>query len=323
MGRILAIVFSLVIAEAGVQAQPSSTPRIGVLFSLSSTVNTDRINAFRQGLRQLGYEERKNIFIEYRYGEGKIERLREHAAELARLKVAALVSGGPAVTRPIQEVTRTIPIVMAQDSDPVGNKFVASLARPGGNITGLSALAPEISGKRLDLLRESLPKLSRVAVFGTTTFPGNRRSLNETELAAGSVGAQVQYVDVRTAEGIEPAFSESLKRRPDAAVVLAGSVIFSQRKRIASLAAKHRLPVIFPQSEYVEDGGLMSYAPNYLDLFRRAATYVDKILKGAKPADLPLEQSTKFDLVINLKAAKQIDLTIPPNMLARADRIIR
>ncbi len=320
---ILAIVVSLVIAGAGVQAQPSSTPRIGVLFSLSSAVNTDRINAFRQGLRELGYEENKNIVVEYRYGEGKIERLREHAAELARLKVKALVSGGPAVTRPIQEVTRTIPIVMAQDSDPVGNKFVTSLARPGGNITGLSALAPEVSGKRLDLLREILPKLTRVAVFGTTTFPGNRRSLNETELAAGAVGVQVHYLDVRTADAIESAFGDALKRRPDAAVVLAGAVIFSQRKQIANLAAKTRLPVIFPQSEYVEDGGLMSYAPNYPDLFRRAAYYVDKILKGAKPADLPVEQPKKFEFIVNLKAAQQIGLTIPPNVLARADRVIK
>jgi len=312
------------VGSGAAQAQPSSaTPRIGVLFSLSSTVNTDRIGAFRQGLRELGYEESKNIVVEYRYGEGKIDRLREHAAELARLKVAALVSGGPAVTRPIQEVTRTIPIVMAQDSDPVGNKFVASLARPGGNITGLSALAPEVSGKRLDLLREILPKLSRVAVFGTTTFPGNRRSLNETELAAGAVGVQVHYLDVRTADAIEPAFGEVLKRRPDAAMVLAGAVIFSQRKRIANLAAKHRLPVIFPQSEYVEDGGLMSYAPNYPDLFRRAAYYVDKILKGAKPADLPVEQPKKFEFVVNLKAAKQIGLTIPPNVMVRADRVIQ
>jgi putative ABC transport system substrate-binding protein len=212
---------------------------------------------------------------------------------------------------------------MAQDSDPVGNKFVASLARPGGNITGLSALAPEVSGKRLDLLREILPKLSRVAVFGTTNFPGNRRSLNETQLAAGAVGVQVHYLDVRSAEDIEPEFEAALRRRPDAAVVLAGSVIFSQRKRIASLAAKHRLPVIFPQSEYVEDGGLMSYAPNYPDLFRRAAYYVDKILKGAKPADLPVEQPKKFEFIVNLKAAKQIGLTIPPNVLARADKVIR
>ncbi len=195
---------------------------------------------------------------------------------------------------------------MAQDSDPVGNKFAASLARPGGNITGLSAIAPEISGKRLELFKEILPKLSRVAIFGTSTFPGNGQSLRETELAAGAIGIQPQFFDVRIPEDIETVFRESAKRRPDAAVVLAGSVIFSQRARIAGLAIKHRLPVIFPQSEYVEDGGLLSYAPNYPDLFRRAATYVDKILKGAKPADLPVEQPTKFEFIVNLKAAKQI-----------------
>ncbi|MGH7872813.1 MAG: ABC transporter substrate-binding protein [Candidatus Binatia bacterium] len=317
------IVAVIVVATMVEAQQTTNLPRIGFLFSLSPNVNTDRIEAFRHGLRELGYVDGKNVVIEYRYAEGKRDRLNELAAELARLKVAVIVSGGPAVTRPAKEATHTIPIVMAQDSDPVGNKFVASLARPGGNITGLSALAPEISGKRLEILKEILPKLSRAAIFGTSTFPGNKQSLKETELAAGAVGVQIHYLDVRTAEDIETAFRESTKKRPDAAVVLAGAVIFSQRTRIAGLAVKNRLPVIFPQSEYVEDGGLLSYAPNYPDLFRRAATFVDKILKGAKPSDLPVEQPTKFELIINLKAAKQIGLTIPPNVLARADRVIR
>jgi putative ABC transport system substrate-binding protein len=320
---IFLIIAGVVVGADAPAQQTTKIPRIGFLFSFSSAVNADRIEAFRQGLRELGYMEGKNIVIEFRSAEGKRERLSELAAELARLKVDVIISGGPAVTHPAKEATRTIPIVMAQDSDPVGNKFVATLARPGGNITGLSALAPEISGKRLDLLKEILPKLSRVAVFGTSTFPGNGQSLKETELAAGAVGVQIQYLDVRIPEDLETAFQQTTKRRPEAAVVLAGAVIFSQRTRVAGLAVKNRLPVIFPQSEYVDDGGLLSYAPNYPDLFRRAATYVDKILKGAKPADLPVEQPKKFEFIINLKAAKQIGLTIPPNVLARADRVIR
>jgi putative tryptophan/tyrosine transport system substrate-binding protein len=298
-------------------------PRIGFLFGFSSAVNADRIDAFRRGMRELGYSEGKNILIEYRYAEGSRERLHELATELVRLKVDLIVSGGPAVTRPAKEATRTIPIVMAQDTDPVGNGFVASLARPGGNITGLSALAPQISGKRLELLKEIVPKLGRVVIFGTSNFPGNQEMLKETELAAAALGLQMQPVEVRSPGEIEAAFRESSRTRPDAGLVLAGAVIFSQRKNIADLSLSNRLPMIFPQSEYVEDGGLMSYAPNYPDLFRRAATYVDKILKGAKPADLPVEQPTRFELVINLKSAKQIGLAIPPNVLARADRVIR
>jgi putative ABC transport system substrate-binding protein len=274
-------------------------------------------------MSELGYSEGKNILIEYRYAEGDRERLRELAVELVRLKVDLIVSGGPAVTRPAKESTRTIPIVMAQDTDPVGNGFVASLARPGGNITGLSALAPEISGKRLELLKEIVPKLGRVVIFGTPSFPGNQEMLKETELAAAALGLQLQSVEVRSANEIEAAFRESSRARPDAGLVLAGAVIFSQRKKIVDLSRKTRLPMIFPQSEYTDDGGLMSYAPNYPDLFRRAATYVDKILKGAKPADLPVEQPTKFEMIINLKTAKQIGLAIPPIVLARADRVIR
>ena len=212
---------------------------------------------------------------------------------------------------------------MSFDNDPVGSGFVASLARPGGNITGLATLAPEISGKRLELLKEVVPKLSRVAVLGTSTQPGQAQSLREMELAAGAFGVKLQYLEVRDPKDIETAFQAARKGRADAVLVLSSPVIFSQRTQIADLAVKNRLRVIFPQSEYVEDGGLMSYAPNYTDLFRRAATYVDKILKGAKPADLPVEQPTKFDFIINLKAAKQIGLTIPPTVLYRADKVIR
>jgi putative tryptophan/tyrosine transport system substrate-binding protein len=314
----------LVALSMSAQAQQSpKMPKVGVLFGLSPAANSDRIDGFRQGLRELGYVEGKNILVDYRYAEGSRERLRELAVEFVRSKVDAIVSGGPAVTRPVKEVTTAIPIVMAQDNDPVGNKFAASLARPGGNITGLSALAPEISGKRLELLKEILPKLTRVAIFGTSTFPGHGQMLKETEFAANAFAVQTHYSDVRVSQDLEAAFREAAKRRTEAGLVLAGAVIFGLRERIAQLAGVNKLPVIFPQSEYVEDGGLMSYAPNYPDLFRRAATYVDRILKGAKPGDLPVEQATKFEFVINLPAAKQIALTIPPNVLARADRVIR
>jgi putative ABC transport system substrate-binding protein len=267
--------------------------------------------------------EGKNIVIEYRYAEGKQDRVLALAAELVRLKVDVIVSGGSTVTRSAKEATVTIPIVMAQDPDPVGSGFVASLARPGGNITGLATLAPELSGKQLELMKEIVPRLARVAVLGTSTRSGNARSLKETELAAGASGVKLQYLDILSSKDIETAFRAASKGRADAVLVLSSPLLFSQRKHVADLAVKGRLPAILPQSEYVEDGGLMTYGSSFTDLYRRAATYVDKILKGAKPADLPVEQPTKFELIINLKAAKQIGLTIPPSVLARADKVIR
>jgi putative ABC transport system substrate-binding protein len=303
--------------------QSGKLPRIGFLSSLSATIVSARENAFRQGLRELGYVEGKNIVIESRWTEGKTERLPELAAELVRLKVDIIVTGGPAVTRLVKEATVTIPIVMGFDNDPVGNGFVASLARPGGNITGLATLAPEISGKLLEFLKEIVPRLSRVAVLGTSTQPGNTQSLKETTLAAQLFGVQLEYLDVRSPEYLETAFRAAGKEHAEAVLVLQSPVFFLQQTQIAKLAVKSRLPAIFPQSGFVEAGGLMYYGPNTTDLFRRAATYVDKILKGAKPGDLPIEQPTKFELVINLKAAKQIGLTIPPNVLARADKVIK
>jgi len=267
--------------------------------------------------------EGKNIVIELRSAEGKLDRVPALAAEVVRLKVDVIVTGGATDTRAAKEATNTIPIVMAQDSDPVGSGFVASLARPGGNITGLSTLAPEVSGKRLELLKEIIPKLSRVAVLGISTRPGNAQSLKEVELAAGGFKVQVQYLDVLDVKEIETAFRAATKGRAEAVLVLQSPFFNSQRKQIVDLAIKNRLPVNFPQNEYVEEGGLMSYAPNYADLFRRAATYVDKILKGAKPADLPVEQPKTFEFIVNLKAAKHIGLTIPPNVLVRADKVIR
>jgi len=282
-----------------------------------------RSEALRQGLRELGYVEGKTIVIEWRSAEGKLDRLPALAAELVRLKVDVIVASGPVPTRVTKDATSTIPIVMAQVNDPVGNGFVASLARPGGNITGLSTLAPEISGKQLELLKEILPSLSRVAVFGTSTQPGNSQVLKEVELAAGALAVKLQYVDILASTDIESAFRAAVKGRAHAILVIAASSVVGDRKQeIVELAVKSRLPVIYPFSSYVEAGGLMFYGANLNDLDRRAATFVDKILKGAKPADLPVEQPTKFELVINLKTARALELKIPAHLLMEADRVI-
>src|SRR5262245_50496718 len=299
--------------------QPTRIPRIGYLGGGSPSSYPARIEAFRQGLRELGYMEGKNIVVEYRYAEGKADRERELAAELARLKVDVIVTGGPTTTRAAKEATTTIPIVFAQDGDPVASGFVASLARPGGNITGLSTLAPELSGKRLELLKEIVPKLSRVTVIGNSTEPGNAQTLKEIEVATGALKVKLQYLDVLSSKDIETAFRAAAKGRADGVVILGSAVFNTHRIRIVELAVKSRLPATYTRPEYVEDGGLMTYGPSINDLYRRAATYVDKILKGAKPADLPVEQPTKFELIINLKTAKQIGLTIAPNVLVRAD----
>ena len=303
--------------------QPTKIPRIGLLFTATPSAAAARIEAFRQGLRELGYVEGKNILIEQRYAEGQLNHMNELAAELVRLKVDVIVTIGPAATRPAKEATHAIPIVMGVDDDPVGNGFVASLARPGGNITGLASLAPEIGGKQLELLKEIVPRLSRVAVLGTSTQPGNAQSLREAEVAAGALAVKLQYLDVLSPKDIEPVFRTASNGRAEAVLVLRASIFFSHRKQIVDLAAKRQLPAMYYTTEYVEEGGLMTYGVSITDLFRRAATYVDKILKGAKPAELPIEQPTKFELVINLKTAKRIGLTISPNVLARADRVIK
>jgi putative tryptophan/tyrosine transport system substrate-binding protein len=303
--------------------QPGKIPRIGFFSSISPSIFSDRVEAFRQGLRELGYVEGKTIVIEWRSAEGKADRLPALAAELVRLKVDVIVSPGPGPTRAAKQATNTIPIVMAFDDDPVGSGFAASLARPGGNITGLSTLASEISGKQLELLREIVPKLSRVAVLGNASQPGHPQALKEINVAADAFRVQIQYLEVRGPKDVETAFRAASKERADAALVLGSPIFISQRKQLADLAAKSRLPAIYNRPEYVEDGGLVFYGVSYTDLFRRAATYVDKILKGAKPGDIPIEQPKKFEFIINLKAAKQIGLTIPPNVLARADKVLK
>jgi putative ABC transport system substrate-binding protein len=274
-------------------------------------------------LRQLGYVEGKNTVIEWRYAEGKLDRLPALAAELVRLKVNVIVTGAPAATRAAKAATSTIPIVMTNDPDPVADGFVASLARPGGNITGLSTFAPELGGTRLKILREVVPKLSRVIVLGTSTNPGYAQVISEIELAAKAFGVTLQYLDVLDSKDVETAFRAASKGRVDGVLTLNSPILASQRTQIVEFAVKNRLPAIYHSSEYVEAGGLMFYGVNLVDLNRRAATYVDKILSGAKPADLPVEQPIKFEFVANLKAAKQIGLTIPPSVLARADKVIR
>jgi len=320
----LSLTIAMVVAGAIAQAQqPKKVPRIGFLSAVSPSTITARVEAFRQGLRELGYVEGKNILIEWRYAEGKSDRLPSLAAELVRLKVDLIVAEAPTSTRSARQATDTIPIVMLFDEDPVGSGFVASLAHPGGNITGLSSLNPEISGKQLELLKETVPKLSRVGVLGDVTRPGTPQALREINVTADAFRVQVQYLEVRGSKDIEIAFRAASKERVDAVLVLGSPVLNSQRKQVVELAAKSRLPAIYARQEAVEDGGLMSYGVSIADLSRRAATYVDEILKGAKPADLAVEQPKNFELIINLKAAKQIGLTIPSNVLARADRVIK
>jgi putative tryptophan/tyrosine transport system substrate-binding protein len=303
--------------------QPLKVARIGYLTASSLSAVAFRIEAFRQGLRELGYVEGKNIVIEWRSPEGKADRLPGLAVELVRLNADVIVSGGPAATRAAKEATATIPIVMTQDTDPVGSGFVASLARPGGNITGLATLSPEISGKQLELLKEIVPRLSRVAVIGNSTNPGNAHELKEAEVAAGAFGLQLQYLDVLGPKDIETALRAATNGRAEALLVLGNPVLNAHRRQVADFAVKSRLPTTYTRPEFVEAGGLMTYAVSYDDLFRRAAIYVDKILKGAKPADLPVEQPTKFELVINLKTAKQMGVAIPQSVLYRADKVIK
>jgi len=305
-------------------AQPlAKMPRIGLLIGGSSVSDASRIEAFLQGLRELGYMDAKNIAVEYRYADGKPDRLSENTQALVRLKVDVIVAGGPLATRTAKEATTTIPVVMAQVNDPIGAGLVINLARPGGNITGLSAMSPEISGKQVELLKEIVPKLSRIDVLGTSSIPGTAQALNETETSSRALGMKLQFLDVKSVADIQTAFRSLNKGHVEPLLLLSSPILIVHRKEIIELAAKHRAPAMYFAREFVEDGGLMTYAANVPELWRRAATYVDKILKGAKPADLPVEQPKKFEFIVNLKAAKQIGLTIPPNVLVRADKVIR
>ena len=302
--------------------QPMKVPRVGYLSAPSRSAQSARHEAFRQGLRELGYVEGKNVVIEWRYAEGQLERLPDLAAELVRLKVDVIVAGGLPAARAAKQVTTTIPIVMT-GGDPVRAGIIASLARPGGNVTGLSDSTVDVSTKRLELLKEVIPKLSRVAILWNPANPTNPLQLKDTQAAAPALGMTVYAVEVKEVGELERVFT-GIKRERAGGLLVPGDPMFtSNRKRIADLAAKHRLPAMFTAPEYVDAGGLMAYGENPADLHRRLATYVDKILKGTKPADLPVEAAMKFEFIINLKTAKQIGLTIPPNVLARADRVIK
>ena len=304
--------------------QPKKIPTIGYLSASSLAALANRTEAFRQGLSDLGYVEGKNIVIEYRYGDGKLDRVPALAAELGRLNVDMIViAGGNATVERAKHAIASVPIIMANVQDAVGSGFVTSLARPGGNITGLSALTAELAGKRLDLIRETFPQVSRVGALFDPQDDSKIVELKEAQVIAKAAGVKLQAIEVRSSSDFERAFKAAVKERAEVLLVLQNALTTTGRKAIADLAIKNRLPTVWADSGLMDMGGLMSYGPNVADLFRRAATYVDKIIKGAKPADLPVEQPKKFEFIINLKTAKQIGLTIPPNVLARADRVIK
>ena len=316
----------LVAAPLAAEAQQAAkVPRIGILAGDMATA-PHMYEAFRQGLRDLGYVEGRNVAIEYRDAEGKLERFPALAAELVALRVDVIVAVNSRAALAAKQATKNLPIVFTNASDPVASGLVTSLARPGGNVTGLSNLAPELVGKDLELLTQAVPGVSRVAVLWQPGVLGGRTDkdmLKEAEVAARALGVRLQVVEARGPDDFDRAFSEMTRARAGALTVLGSTMFLFERRRLADLAARHRLPTAFPWREGVDAGGLMSYGMNFPDLYRRAATYVDKILKGAKPADLPVEQPTKFELVINLKTAKSLGLTIPPSVLGRADEIIQ
>jgi putative ABC transport system substrate-binding protein len=309
-----------------VAQERTKIPRIGYLAASGDPMTPGPlVEAFRQGLRDLGYEEGRNILIEYRYAQGDLDRVPELVKEIVRLKPDAFVSGNLAAIRAAKQATRTIPIVMILSVDPVGNGIVASLARPGGNITGLTRLTRELNGKRLELLKEMLPKIARVGLVRDASAPSSSGlALSEYQTAAAALNIKLQSLDVHGSNpDLDGAFQTAMDAHVSALIIVRDALFNRYAKRIADLAAKNRLPSMYEGTEYIDAGGLVSYAANDADQYRRAAVYVVKILGGAKPADLPVEQPTKFELVINLKTAKQIGLTIPPIVLARADKVIK
>ena len=319
IGLISTLVLGLLAGPLPTEAQKAGkVHRIGYLSSRYYQ------EAFRQGLRELGYIEGKNLVIEWRFVDGKRKRRGKLAAELVKLKVDCILSATTAATRAAKKATRTIPIVMGSGDDPVGQGFVASLVRPGGNITGLTSITSALAGKRLEFLKEAFPHISRVAVLWDPSRGGSEVNFKQTEIAARALGGKLESLEVQRPYDLEKAFRAAVNWRAEGLIVM-GRGIGGRRRRaqLAELAAKHRLPAMYSLQRYVVAGGLMSYAPNRHDLYRRAATYVDKILKGANPGDLPVERPTKFDLLINLKAAKQLDVTISPEMLYRATKVIK
>jgi putative ABC transport system substrate-binding protein len=319
---VIAFVFVAVGAVAQAQ-QTKRIPRIGYVSGGDPSNPGPFVEAFRQGLRDRGYVEGKTIVIEWRFAQGKEDRLSTLAAELVGLKVDVIVTDGTGLTRAVKQATTAIPIVMASDADPIASGHIASLAHPGGNITGLTNNNPDLSGKRLEVLKHAIPGISHVGVIWNPQTPQSVTAFKETQSAARALGLQLQSLEMRGPDDYEVTFQAATKGRVRALTVLSDALMFSNRTRILELAAKHKLPTMHHQSLWVEAGGLVSYGTYFPDLFRRAATYVDKILTGAKPADLPVEQPTKFELVINLKTAKQLGLTIPQSVLYRADKVIK
>ena len=319
---VAAVTGGVLAAPLGILAQSQGKVwRVGMLETTSTTLNAANLAAFQQGLRELGYVEGRNLIIEYRSADGRGERFAELATELVNMKVDLIVTRGSLATQAAKNATRTIPVVMAAVGDPL--LFVASFARPGGNVTGLSSLTVDVEMKRLGLLRELLPGSKRIAGLYNLDNPANRSEWKELETAAPSTGVKLQLLDVRKPEGLEPAFAAASQQHADGLIVGQDGLFQAYRKQVAELAAKYRLPAIYRSMELVEAGGLMAYGPNYPDLYRRAAIYMDKIFKGANPGDLPVEQPTKFELIINLKTAKALGITIPPPLLLRADEVIQ
>jgi putative tryptophan/tyrosine transport system substrate-binding protein len=319
---LLATLFLAIVSLAAAQ-QTAKISRIGVLINGSPSIVSGRVRTFQQRLRELGYVEGKNIIIEYRYAEGKLEPVAGLADELVRLKLDVIVTDTSLATEALKNATKTIPVVFTSANDPVGDGQVASLARPGGNLTGFSLLAPELNGKRLELLKEVGSKVTRIAFLTRSGTKFIEQRFKDAEADAKRLGLRLQFVGAKGADDLENAFEAAKRARAQALLAHPSSFLATNRARIIGLAAKHKLTAIYPSTAFAEVGGLMSYGANVDDNFRHAAVYVDKILKGAKPADLPVEQPRKFELVINLQAAKQIGLTIPPNVLARADRVIK
>jgi putative ABC transport system substrate-binding protein len=323
MKRSLLLIVLLMAARGVIaEAQPKKVPRIGLLAAGSPSSHAHQHDAFRQGLRDLGYIEGQNIILEYRFAEGKIDRFPDLAAELVRLKVDVIVVGGTRLTSAAKQATATIPIVVGSAGDLIGEGVVDSLGRPGGNVTGSTNISPDVSGKRVELLKEVLPKASRVAVLWEPS-PGSLNEVRETETAARALGVKLQAQQIRSVNDFDNAYSATMRERADALIIIQGSLTLFHRRQLLELATKNRLASICEGSAWANDGCLMSYGPDLFYQWRRAAIFVDKILKGTKPADLPVEQPMKFELIINLKTAKQIDLTIPQSVLYRADRVIK
>jgi len=323
IGPAVILVLNVILAPHAAEAQQAGKVyRIGILETIAASRNATNIDAFRQGLKELGYVEGQNLAIEYRSADGRAERFADLAAELLRLQVDLIVTRGTPAALAAKKATKTVPIVMAASGDPLGSGIVASLARPGGNITGLSSIVADLGPKRLELLKEALQTVSRVGVVANMSNPAIEAEWRQIQAAARLLGIDTELLDIRTEVDIESAFEKVRRRRADALIVTLDALTQTNRERIATLSAKHRLPAVYASREFMEVGGLLAYGVSYPHLYRRAATFVDRIFKGTKPGELPVEQPTRFDLVINLKTAKALGLTIPQTVLLQADQVI-